>query len=211
MDGVFVWHWVQQHRVLSVIVLALFIVATAGGTAWALVFRTVSSPVGLAEALRMYRREQTAKVLDLAAQPPAHPRRLHLCHRRRRGAEPDGRPAVVPAVHLHGGDRRLVRQGQLGAHRAAHRGHHDLPGRLRRLRRAPAGDRRVHRRDHHDLVHLVPGHRLPVAARRRARAAMVGHLLAGQPGREGGSGRPGLRPGHPRRRGASPWPSSTSG
>ena len=64
MDGVFVWHWVQQHRVLSVIVLALFIVATAGGTAWALVFRTVSSPVGLAEALRMYRREQTAKVLD---------------------------------------------------------------------------------------------------------------------------------------------------
>jgi hypothetical protein len=64
MDDVFVWHWVQQHRVLSVIVLALFIVATAGGTAWALVFRTVSSPVGLAEALRLYRREQTAKVLE---------------------------------------------------------------------------------------------------------------------------------------------------
>ncbi len=62
-DGVFVWQWVQQHRVLSVIVLALFIVATAGGTAWALVFRTVSSPVGLAEAIRMYRREQTAKML----------------------------------------------------------------------------------------------------------------------------------------------------
>jgi len=61
---VFVWHWVQQHRILSVIVLALFIVATAGGTAWALVFRTVSSPVGLAQALRLYRREQTAKVLD---------------------------------------------------------------------------------------------------------------------------------------------------
>lgn len=59
----FVWQWVQQHRVLSVIVLALFIVASAGGTAWALVFRTVSSPVGLAEALRLYRREQAAKVL----------------------------------------------------------------------------------------------------------------------------------------------------
>jgi hypothetical protein len=61
---VFVWHWVQQHRLLTVIVLALVIVSTAGGTAWALVFRTVSSPVGLREALRIYRREQTAKVLE---------------------------------------------------------------------------------------------------------------------------------------------------
>lgn len=59
----FVWHWVQQHRLLSVMVLALFIVGCAGGTAWALVFRTVSSPVGLREALRMYRREQTSKVI----------------------------------------------------------------------------------------------------------------------------------------------------
>ncbi len=59
----FVWHWVQQHRLLSVLVLALVIVSTAGGTAWALVFRTVSSPVSLREALRMYRREQTDKML----------------------------------------------------------------------------------------------------------------------------------------------------
>ena len=59
----FVWHWVQQHRLLSVIALALVIVSCAGGTAWALVFRTVSSPVGLREALRIYRREQTGKVL----------------------------------------------------------------------------------------------------------------------------------------------------
>ena len=59
----FVWQWVQQHRLLSVIVLALVIVCCAGGTAWALVFRTVSSPVGLREALRMYRREQTSKVI----------------------------------------------------------------------------------------------------------------------------------------------------
>ncbi len=58
-----VWHWVQQHRLLTVIVLAIFMIGTAGGTAWALVFRTVSSPVGLAQALRMYRREQTGKVL----------------------------------------------------------------------------------------------------------------------------------------------------
>jgi hypothetical protein len=60
---VFVWQWVQQHRLLSVLVLAFLIVSCAGGTAWALVFRTVSSPVGLRQALRMYRREQTDKML----------------------------------------------------------------------------------------------------------------------------------------------------
>ena len=59
----FVWHWVQQHRLLSVIALALIMVSCAGGTAWALVFRTVSSPVGLREALRMYRKDQTGKML----------------------------------------------------------------------------------------------------------------------------------------------------
>jgi hypothetical protein len=62
--SVFVWQWVQQHRLLSVIVLALVIVSTAGGTAWALVFRTVGTPVGLREALRIYRREQTGKMLN---------------------------------------------------------------------------------------------------------------------------------------------------
>jgi hypothetical protein len=61
---VFVWHWVQQHRLLTVLILAFVIVSTAGGTAWALVFRTVSSPVGLREALRMYRKEQTGKMLE---------------------------------------------------------------------------------------------------------------------------------------------------
>jgi hypothetical protein len=61
---VILWQWVQQHRVLSVLILAFVIVSSAGGTAWALVFRTVSSPVGLREALRMYRREQTEKVLQ---------------------------------------------------------------------------------------------------------------------------------------------------
>jgi hypothetical protein len=60
---VLVWHWVQQHRWLSVLVLAFVILSTAGGTAWALVFRTVSSPVGLREALRMYRKEQSERVL----------------------------------------------------------------------------------------------------------------------------------------------------
>jgi hypothetical protein len=60
---VILWHWVQQHRLLSVLILAFVIISSAGGTAWALVFRTVSSPVGLREALRIYRREQTDKVL----------------------------------------------------------------------------------------------------------------------------------------------------
>lgn len=59
----FVWQWVQQHRVLTVLILAFVILSTAGGTAWALVFRTVSSPVGLREALRIYRREQTERML----------------------------------------------------------------------------------------------------------------------------------------------------
>ena len=59
-----VWHWVQQHRLLAVLILAFVIVSSAGGTAWALVFRTVSSPVGLREALRIYRREQTEKMLQ---------------------------------------------------------------------------------------------------------------------------------------------------
>jgi hypothetical protein len=61
---VIVWHWVQQHRLLAVLILAFVIVASAGGTAWAFVFRTVSSPVGLREALRIYRREQTEKMLQ---------------------------------------------------------------------------------------------------------------------------------------------------
>jgi len=61
---VLVWHWVQQHRLLSVLALAIVIIVTLGGTAWALVFRTVSSPVGLREALRVYRREQTSKMLE---------------------------------------------------------------------------------------------------------------------------------------------------
>jgi hypothetical protein len=60
---VLLWHWVQQHRVLSVLVLSAVMVACAGGTAWALIFRTVSSPVTLRDALRLYRREQTAKVM----------------------------------------------------------------------------------------------------------------------------------------------------
>ena len=60
----FIWQWVQEHRLLSVLILAFVILSSAGGTAYALVFRTVSSPVGLREALRIYRREQTVKMLS---------------------------------------------------------------------------------------------------------------------------------------------------
>jgi hypothetical protein len=60
---VIIWGWVQQHRLLAVLILAFVIVGSAGGTAWALVFRTVSSPVGFRQALRIYRREQTEKML----------------------------------------------------------------------------------------------------------------------------------------------------
>ena len=59
----FIWQWVQEHRLLSILILAFVILSSAGGTAWALVFRTVSSPVGLREALRIYRREQSEKAL----------------------------------------------------------------------------------------------------------------------------------------------------
>src|SRR6202050_5149052 len=39
-------------------------VSAASGTAWALVFRTLSSPVGVREALRFDRREQTGKMMS---------------------------------------------------------------------------------------------------------------------------------------------------
>jgi hypothetical protein len=51
---------VQQHRWLTVLALVIVVFGTAGGTAWALVFRTVSSPVTLKDALRQYRRDATS-------------------------------------------------------------------------------------------------------------------------------------------------------
>lgn len=47
----------QQHRWLSLLALAIVVIGTAGGTTWALVFRTVASPVNLRAALRLYRRD----------------------------------------------------------------------------------------------------------------------------------------------------------
>ncbi|HEY3844844.1 MAG TPA: hypothetical protein VGL48_16460 [Acidimicrobiales bacterium] len=55
-----VWTWIQHHRVLSISLLAVLVIGAAGGTAWAVLFRTVASPVTLKEALRMYRRDQVS-------------------------------------------------------------------------------------------------------------------------------------------------------
>jgi hypothetical protein len=64
------WTWMQQHRWLSLLALAIVIIGTAGGTTWALVFRTVSSPINLRDALRLYRR-------DAAAAPHSHAQALN--------------------------------------------------------------------------------------------------------------------------------------
>jgi hypothetical protein len=48
---------VQHHRWLSLLALVIVMMGTAGGTAWALVFRTVSSPINLKDALRLYRKD----------------------------------------------------------------------------------------------------------------------------------------------------------
>ena len=58
-----VWSWVQQHRWLSVAVLVVVMLSSAGGTCWAVFFRTVASPVTLREALRLYRRAQVGPTL----------------------------------------------------------------------------------------------------------------------------------------------------
>ncbi len=55
-----VWTWIQHHRLLSIAFVAFLVIGAAGGTAWAVFFRTVASPVTLKEALRMYRRDQVS-------------------------------------------------------------------------------------------------------------------------------------------------------
>jgi hypothetical protein len=55
---------VQQHRWLSLVALAIVVIGTAGGTAWALVFRTVSSPINLKDALRLYRKEAVTSLAN---------------------------------------------------------------------------------------------------------------------------------------------------
>jgi hypothetical protein len=67
MGGVQLWNWVQHHRWLSVVFLAVLVIGTAGGTCWAVFFRTVASPVSLRDALRMYHRERA----DSSGRPDA--------------------------------------------------------------------------------------------------------------------------------------------
>ncbi len=56
------WSHIQHHRWLSITFLAVFIIATAGGTCWAVFFRTVASPVSLRDALRLYRQDVTSSL-----------------------------------------------------------------------------------------------------------------------------------------------------
>jgi hypothetical protein len=64
---VVVWTWVREHRWLTVAGLVLLIVSTAGGTAWAVFFRTVASPVSLRAALRLYRHDQDSGFSGVAS------------------------------------------------------------------------------------------------------------------------------------------------
>jgi hypothetical protein len=61
------WTHIQHHRWFSIIFLAVFILATAGGTCWAVFFRTVASPVSLRDALRQYRRDVAGSPTSPAA------------------------------------------------------------------------------------------------------------------------------------------------
>jgi hypothetical protein len=66
------WNFVQHHRWLSLLFLTVVVVGTAGGTCWAVFFRTMSSPVSLGQALRLYRRDQTStSPLGRASRPLA--------------------------------------------------------------------------------------------------------------------------------------------
>jgi len=55
---VLLWSWVQSHRWWCVAFFALLMLSSAGGTCWAVFFRTVATPVSLREALSQYRRHQ---------------------------------------------------------------------------------------------------------------------------------------------------------
>ncbi len=201
MDGVFVWHWVQQHRVLSVIVLALFIVATAGGTAWALVFRTVSSPVGLAEALRIYRREQTAKVLDSLRGRLPNPGVYTYATAGGEGLSLMGVQRSFP-----GSTSMVVTEGScakvswvpIEQHTEdttvcpTASGAYDIP--MLVTDESIAGSTTTSSISCPATAYLLPPNAAPGAA-------LGGHLHLGQPGREGRPERSGLRSGHPRRPG----------
>ncbi len=177
----FVWHWVQQHRLLSVIFLALIMVSCAGGTAWALVFRTVSSPVGLREALRMYRKEQTGKIVtSLRNRLPAP----GVYTYRTTGGESLNLVGVARSFPT--STSMIVADGRCATVSwvpitAAHRGDHVLQHPQRCVDRSEARDGRVHRRLHEHLDDQLPGLDLPAPAGGAPGAALGGHLLQVNP------------------------------
>jgi hypothetical protein len=53
-----IWTWIQAHRWITLGVVVFVVLSSAGGTAWAVFFRTVASPVSLRDAIRLYRSGQ---------------------------------------------------------------------------------------------------------------------------------------------------------
>ena len=198
----FVWQWVQQHRVLSVLVLAAVIVSCAGGTAWALVFRTVSSPVGPARGAAHLPARADGQGAGLAARPAARARCLH------RTAPAAARASACSVSHrsfppttsmiVADGSCATVSWVPITQHTEATTVCARTDG---AFDHAEAGDGRVHRRIHHHLDDRLPGGGLPAAAGGPPGPALGRHLLAAEPGGEGGHDGPGARAGdHGRRR-----------
>ncbi len=179
-----IWHWVQHHRLLSVLILAFVIVSSAGGTAWALVFRTVSSPVGLREALRIYRREQTDKMLTTLRNHLPAP---GVYTYRTTGGESLSLMGVArsfpstTSMIVEDGNCATVNWVPITQHTETIT---ECPGADGALQRAEALHHRVHRRHRYDLHHRVPGDGVPLAAARcRPGPEMGRHVRVPEPGR----------------------------
>ena len=68
-----IWGFVHRRRWRCVAFLVVFMLGTAGGTCWAVFFRTVASPVSLRDALRLYRRDQLGGSVGLQQSRPLSP------------------------------------------------------------------------------------------------------------------------------------------
>ena len=188
----------------SVLILAFVIVSSAGGTAWALVFRTVSSPVGLREALRIYRREQTEKMLT--PRNPSRPRRLLLRTSGER-PEPDGLARSFPPT-----TSMIVEDGVCATVSWV-----PISGTPRRRRSAPGPKAAQRAAARHQRVDRRPDTTSTSYARRRRtccrpappRTEVECHLCLAEPGREGGAGGRGARSSHHDDRRPRASPSST--
>ncbi len=182
----FVWHWVQQHRLLSVLVLAFVILSSAGGTAWALVFRTVSSPVSLREALRIYRREQTGKVMATLRNRLPAPGVYSYRTTGEEGLNIMGVQRSFPSTTT-----MIVADGRCATVSWVPITQHTevttvCDGPVRCAHGAQVRHRRVDRRDEHHVEGHLPRYGLRRAACGASGPALGRHLLSGQPGGEGG-------------------------